>query len=244
MKTIIGLLGVILFMVMAGCAARDDIVILANRTTTLERTLFQVRDAQEENKNALTRRLEQTERKIESQTQPILQNQANATAQQEALKVQIQILQGRIEALENNQKKDQLHLKEQSHLSDSVTKEMKDLQARLLRLEKPPTPPPPAADSGAKPEKSKEGAPDSKETPTEAKETDKAKETVKLSPEEIFEAAQSLLQKQAYAGAKKKYEEYFKAAPKGKYLEEARCFWKKLSRIIRNPSRPRKPGSN
>lgn len=82
MKTIIGLLGVILFMVMAGCAARDDIVILANRTTTLERTLFQVRDAQEENKNALTRRLEQTERKIESQTQPILQNQANATAQQ------------------------------------------------------------------------------------------------------------------------------------------------------------------
>jgi hypothetical protein len=32
-------------MVIAGCAARDDIVILANRASTLERTLSQVRDA-------------------------------------------------------------------------------------------------------------------------------------------------------------------------------------------------------
>ena len=146
-------------MVMAGCAARDDIVILANRTSTLERNLFQVRDAQEENKNALTKKMDQNEKKIESQIQPILQNQANTTAQQEALKVQIQILQGRIEALEHNQKKEQLHL------SDSVTKEMKDLQARLQRLEKPPAPPPPPADSGTKPEKSKEVTQESKEEP-------------------------------------------------------------------------------
>ena len=216
MKKIVGLFGVILFMVMAGCAARDDIVILANRTSTLERTLFQVRDAQEENKSALTKKMDQNEKKIESQIQPILQNQANTAAQQDALKVQIQILQGRIEALEYNQKKEQLHI------SDSVTKEIKDLQARVQRLEKPPTPPPPPVDSGTKPEKSKEVTQESKEEQKEAKETDKVKEPVKVSSEEIFEAAQGLLQKQAYGGAKKKYEEYLKMAPKGKYLEEAR----------------------
>jgi tol-pal system protein YbgF len=209
-KKIIGLFGIILFMVMAGCAARDDIVILANRTSTLERSLLQVRDTQEENKNALTKRMDQNEKKLESQIQPILQNQANSTVQQDALKVQIQILQGRIEALEYNQKKEQVHL------SDSVNKELKDLQARLQRLEKPPPPPPSPADSGTKPEKSKEVTQEAKEEPKEAKETGK------VSSEEIFETAQGLLQKQAYGGAKKKFEEYFKVAPKGKYLEEAR----------------------
>lgn len=222
MKKIFGLFGVIVFVVMAGCAARDDIVILANRTSTLERTLSQVRDAQEENKSALTKKMDQNERKIDSQIQPILQNQANTTAQQEALKVQIQILQGRIEALEYNQKKEQSSIKEQSHVSDSVTKDIKDLQARLQRLEKPPTPPPPGADSGAKPEKSKEVTQEPKEEAKEAKETDKTKEPGKASSEEIFEAAQGLLQKQAYSGAKKKYEEYLKIAPKGKSIEEAR----------------------
>jgi tol-pal system protein YbgF len=203
-------------MVMAGCAAREDIVILANRTSTLERSLLQVRDTQEENKNLLNKRLEQNEKRLEAQIQPILQNQANTTVQQEALKVQIQILQGRIEALEYNQKKEQSNLKEQGQLSDSVTKELKDLQARLQRLEKPPAQPPPPADSGSKPEKSKEVTQEAKEEPKEAKETGK------VSSEEIFEAAQGLLQKQAYGGAKKKFEEYFKVAPKGKYLEEAR----------------------
>lgn len=201
---------------MAGCAARDDIVILANRTSTLERTLFQVRDAQEENKSALTKKMDQNEKKIDSQIQPILQNQANTATQQDALKVQIQILQGRIEALEYNQKKEQLHI------SDSVTKEIKDLQARVQRLEKPPTPPPPPVDSGTKPEKSKEVTQESKEEQKEAKETDKGKEPAKVSSEEIFETAKGLLQKQGYGGAKKKYEEYLKMAPKGKYLEEAR----------------------
>jgi tol-pal system protein YbgF len=196
-------------MVLAGCAARDDIIILANRTTALERNLIQVRDAQEENKNALSKKIDQTEKKVESQIQPILQNQANTSSQQEALKVQIQILQGRIEALEHNQKKDQ------SQLSESVTKEIKDLQARLQRLEKPPAPPTPPTETAAKPEKPKEVIQEPKEEQKETKETTKAK------PEDIFEAAQGLLKKQAYEGAKKKYEEYLKIATKGKYLEEA-----------------------
>jgi tol-pal system protein YbgF len=210
LKIIILSFGIVLFMVLAGCAAREDIIILANRTSTLERNITQARDAQEENKNALSKKIDQTEKKIDSQIQPILQNQANTSSQQEALKVQIQTLQGRIEALEHNQKKDQLQL------SESAAKEIKDLQARLQRLEKPPAlPPPPPAESATKPEKPKEGAQETKEEQKEGK------ETVKVKPEEIFEAAQGLLKKQAYESAKKKYEEYLKIAPKGKYLEEA-----------------------
>jgi tol-pal system protein YbgF len=215
-KIINRVLAVALFLVLAGCAARDDIVILANRTSTLERILYQVRDTQEENKNALSKEMAQTEKKIESQLQPILQNQANTLAQQEALKVQIQFLQGRIEALENNQKKDQ------SRLNETLTKEMQDLQTRLQRLEKPPTPPSPPTDSGPTVEKTKEVAQEGKEGPKENKETGKIKESAKASPEETFLVAQGLLQKQAYEGAKKKFEEYLKVAPKGKYLIEAR----------------------
>jgi tol-pal system protein YbgF len=204
------LFGVALFMVLAGCAAREDIIILANRTSSLERTLYQVKDAQEENKNALSKRIDQTEKKTESQIQPVFQNQANTSSQVDALKVQIQMLQGRIESLEHLQKK------EQGQLNESVTKEMKDLQARLQRLEKPPAPPPPPAEPAVKPEKPKELTPEPKEEQKEAKETGKA------APDEIFEAAQSLLKKQGYDGAKKKYEEYLKIAPKGKYVEDAR----------------------
>jgi len=212
--------GVVLFLILAGCAARDDVIILANRTSSLERTLFQVRDTQEENKNALSKEIAQSEKKIESQLQPILQNQANTLSQQEALRVQIQFLQGRIEALEYNQKKDQ------SHLNESLSKDMKELQARLQRLEKPPAPPTPTptppADSGATLEKPKEVTQESKEGLKETKETTKIKETGKTNPEETFNAAQGLLQKQAYEGAKKKFEEYLKVAPKGKFLTEAR----------------------
>jgi len=217
MKIINRVLGVVLFLVLAGCAARDDIIILANRTSSLERTLSQVRDTQEENKNALSKEIAQNEKKIESQLQPILQNQANSLSQQESLRVQIQLLQGRIETLENSQKKDQVRLNE------SITKDLKDLQARLQRLEKPPAPPSPPVDTGtATPEKAKDVAQESKEGPKEAKEAGKAKEPGKTSPDETFEAAQGLLQKQAYDGAKKKFDEYLKAAPKGKYVEEAR----------------------
>jgi tol-pal system protein YbgF len=207
---LIRLPGLALFLVLAGCAARDDIVILANRASTLEQNLYQVRDAQEENKSALSKKIDQTDKKAEAQLQPILQNQANTSSQQEALKVQIQILQGRIEALEYNQKK------EQSHLSESIAKEMKDLQTRLLRLEKPPAPPPPPAESVTKSEKPKEVTPEPKEEQKEAK------EAAKVTSEDIFETGQTLLKKQAYEGAKKKFEEYLKMAPKGKFLEEAR----------------------
>jgi hypothetical protein len=73
----------LLSLVLTGCAARDDIIILANRTSTLERNLFQLRDSNEETKtafqetkSALSRRLEQSEKKIDSQLQPVLQNPA------------------------------------------------------------------------------------------------------------------------------------------------------------------------
>ncbi len=124
-------------MVLSGCATREDAIILANRTSSLERSLAQVRDSQEENKAVLSKKIDQTERKLDSQFQPILQNQADATVQGESIRSQIETLQGRIEALEHNQKK------EQTYLSDSLAKEMKDLQARLQRLEKPSPPPPP-----------------------------------------------------------------------------------------------------
>ncbi len=126
-----------LFLVLSGCATREDVIILANRTSSLERTLVQVRDSQEENKAALSKKIDQTEKKLDSQFQPILQNQADATVQGESLRTQIETLQGRIEALEHNQKKEQMYL------SDSLAKEMKDLQARLQRLEKPPVASPP-----------------------------------------------------------------------------------------------------
>jgi tol-pal system protein YbgF len=211
-----GMVGIFIFL--TGCAARDDIIILANRTASLERSVYQIRDSQEENKIALTKKVDQTEKKVDSQLQPLLQNQANTSAQLEALKVQIQGLQGRIETLEHNQKK------EQGNLNESVAKELKDLQARLQRLEKPPPPPnvPAAAETGIKPEKPKEAFQEPKEEPKEPKVPSKEKEPAKASPEDIFEAAQNLLQKQAYEGAKKKFEEYLKAAPKGKNIPEAR----------------------
>ena len=100
--------------------------------------LVQVRDSQEENKAAFSKKIDQTEKRLDSQLQPILQNQADATVQGESLRTQIETLQGRIEVLEHNQKKEQIYL------SDSLAKEMKDLQARLQRLEKPAPPPLPS----------------------------------------------------------------------------------------------------
>ena len=210
-----------LLMVLSGCATREDIIILANRTSSLERTLAQVRDSQEESKAALSKRMDQTEKRLDSQFQPILQNQADSTVQVESLKTQIQTLQGRIEAQEYSQKKEQMHL------SDSLAKEVKDLQVRLQRLEKPAPPPaslPPTTptDSGAKPEKAKEITRETKEDQKEVKEPVKEKEKTKSTPEDIYEEANGLLTKQSYEGAKKKYEEYIKIAPKGKYLEDAR----------------------
>ncbi len=207
-------------MVMAGCAARDDIVILANRTSSLERNLYQLRETNEESTKNLSKHIEQTEKKLGSQLQPILQNQADSTVQFEALKNQIQTLQGRIEVLEHSQKNEQITI------SETLSKELKDLQARLQRLEKlpapPPPPPPPSAtpDQGSKPEKAKEISREGKEDQKEVKEP--IKEKAKASPDQTYEEAEALLKKQGYAGAKKKYEDYLKMAPKGKYQEEAR----------------------
>jgi len=210
----------LLFMMLAGCATREDIIILANRTSSLERNLYQFRDSNEETTTKLSRRIEQTEKKMDSLLQPVLQNQADSTIQFESLKAQIQFLQGRIEALEHSQKK------EQAQLSESLSKDLKDLQARLQRLEKPPPPSPPTSttptEPGSKPEKAKEITREAKEDQKEVKEPVKEKEKVKTTPEEIYEEANALLKKQAYEGAKIKYEEYLKKAPKGNNIEEAR----------------------
>jgi tol-pal system protein YbgF len=205
----------LLFIILAGCATREDVIILDKRTSSLERNLSQIRDANEETKTKLSRRIEQSEKKMDSQLNPVLQNQADSGVQQEALKEQIQILQGRIESLEHNQKK------EQTQLGDTLSKDLKDLQARVQRLEKP-SPSPPSSDTVPKPEKGKEITKESKEESKEPKEPAKEKEKAKSSPEEIYKEADALLKKQAYEGAQKKYEEYLKAAPKGKYFEEAR----------------------
>lgn len=216
MKIVYRLIGFgFLFIMLVGCATREDILILANRTSSLERNIYQIRDSNEEKTTKLSRRIEQTEKRMDSQLNPVLQNQADTGVQQEALKAQIQILQGRIETLEHNQKK------EQTQLGDSLSKDIKDLQVRLQRLEKT-SPPPLPSEPGLKPEKAKEITRESKEESKETKEPAKEKEKAKLSPEEIYKEADALLKKQAYEGAQKKYEEYLKTAPKGKYFEEAR----------------------
>lgn len=200
-----------LFVFFAGCATRDDAVILDRRTTALERNHYQLRDSTEDLKAGLSRRIDQVEKKMEAVVEPVQQNQANTTAQMETLKTRIQELQGRLETMEHSQKKEQVRL------SESLAKDLKDIQARLQRLEQAPAPP---AEAAIKAEKTKEPVKEAKEEPREEKEP--AKEKAKTTPEDLYEEAKALSKKGAFDGAKKRYEEYLKAAPKGKYVEEAR----------------------
>jgi len=194
-----------------GCAAREDIIILANRTQALERNLNQLRDKTEDNQAALTQKMDQMEKRIGSQLQPVLRNQAEAASQVEALKVQLQSLQGRIEVLEHNQEKGR------TQLTEAWNKEIKDLQARLQKMEKAAeaVPPPPPLEGAPKAEKFKEPAKEAKEEPRETKEATKA------TAGDPVEEGLTLLKKQSYEGAKKKFEEYLKNHPKGKRAEEA-----------------------
>jgi tol-pal system protein YbgF len=198
----------------AGCATRDDAVILDRRTTALERNHYQLRDSTEDLKAGLSRRIDQVEKKMEAVVEPVQQNQANTTAQMETLKTRIQELQGRLETMDHSQKK------EQARLSESLAKDLKDIQTRLQRLEQPPAPPAPSAEAAVKAEKTKEPVKEAKEEAREEKEP--AKERAKTAPEDLYEEARAFSKKGAFDGAKKKYEEYLKAAPKGKYVEEAR----------------------
>jgi TolA-binding protein len=162
---------------------------------------------------------------------------ADMTAQVESLKVKIQSLQGRIEAFEYNQKKDQ------NRLSESLVKELKDLQARLQRLEhpQPPAPPPPAVPSasappspsppsaatepGPKPEKAKE-------IPRDSKEDQKVGATEKnaRAPEELLERP---FKKKAFEEPKNK--EYLKAALRGNML--SRPLWTGRSSVTQRTRR-------
>jgi tol-pal system protein YbgF len=207
---------------LAGCATRQDAIILDNRASSLERQFSTQKDANDEMRTSLSRRIEQVEKKIDTNLQPMHQVQANTTAQIEILKTQIQDLQGRIEAFEYRQKK------EQNRLSETLINDLKQLQSRLQRLETlppsqpSPSPNPPASEAGTKPEKAQETSPNSKEDQKEVKEPAKEKGKSKASPEAIYEEAGVLLKKGAFEEAKKKYEEYLKGAPKGKYVEDAR----------------------
>ncbi|MFH0789405.1 MAG: tetratricopeptide repeat protein [Pseudomonadota bacterium] len=221
MKRISWFIFLFLAIFLGGCAGREDVIILDNRTSSLEYQLAILKDATEGLKTTLSRRIEQSEKKMDAAIQPVHQNQANTLAQFEDLKTQIQALQGRIEAFEYNQKK------EQNRLSESLVKDLKELQARLQRLEQPPPPPKPPIppqpiEPGIKPEKAKENPKEPKEDEKEPNEPVKEKVRHKTSPEELFEEAGVLFKKKAFEGAKKKYEEYLKVDPKGKYVEEAR----------------------
>ncbi|MBA4393848.1 MAG: hypothetical protein C0407_09880, partial [Desulfobacca sp.] len=123
-----------LAVILGGCASREDVLILDNRTSSLEQQLWIIKDSTEGTKTTLSRRIEQAEKKMDSTLQPVHQNQANTMAQIEDLKTQIQALQGRIEAFEYSQKK------EQNRLSESLVKDLKELQNRVQRLEQPPPP--------------------------------------------------------------------------------------------------------
>jgi tol-pal system protein YbgF len=213
--------------ILGGCAAREDAIILDNRTSSLESQVYRLRESNEEMKSYMTRGMSQAEKKMDVALQPVHQAQANTTAQIEALKTQIQDLQGRIEAFEYRQKN------EQNRLSETLVHDLKELQVRLQRLEKPPPPPPPppspagppaspSPEPGIKPDKGKETIPVSKDDPKEAKEPAKEKPKPKATPEAVYEEAGALFKKQSFEEAQKKYEEYLKIAPKGKYVEEAR----------------------
>jgi len=197
------------------------VLILDNRTSSQEHQLAVLRESTENMRTTLSRRIEQAEKKMDAAIQPVHQNQANTLTQFEDLKIQIQDLQGRLEALEYSQKR------EQNRLSEALVKDLKEMQTRLQRLEQPPPPPkppipPPPIESGINPEKAKDISREPKEDEKEPKETAKEKGKAKTSPEEVYEEAGALFKKQAFEGAQKKYEEYLKIDPKGKYVEEAR----------------------
>lgn len=223
MKRFSWFMGLSLFLFLIGCAGRDDVMILDSRTASLERQLNVLRESNEGTNTTLSRRIEQVEKKMDSLLKPVHQNQADITAQVEALKVHIQDLQGRIDAFEYKQSK------EQNRLSESFVKELKELQSRLQRLEKPPPPPPPPpsasmapAEPAAKAEKAPEITQDFKSDQKEVKEPAREKEKPKATADDIYEEAGALYKKKAFEGAQKKYEDYLKAAPKGKYVEPAR----------------------
>lgn len=223
MKKLTRFIFFLLAVFLGGCATREDVLILDNRTASLEQQLWILRDSMEGMKKTLPRRIEQAEKKIDSTLQPVHQNQANTLAQIEELKTQIQALQGRLEAFEYSQKK------EQNRLSESLVKDLKELQNRVQRLEQPPLPPkPPLQKSSSSPEpdiktdKDKVIPREPKEDEKESKEPVKEKGKSKTTPEELYGEADALLKKKAFEEAQKKYEDYLKIDPKGKYVEEAR----------------------
>jgi tol-pal system protein YbgF len=220
------LIALVLFL--SGCATREDAIILDNRTASLERKISYMSNSNEDQMSNLSQRVEKMEKKLEATVQPMQQIQANSTTQIEALKTQIQDLRGRVEAMEYRVNK------EQNRFSETMTHDLKDLQARLQRVEKltlpstPPTPAggtqgtPPPGEGVSKPEKAKEPGTAPKEEQKEVKETPKEKGKPKATPESSFAEAGALLKKQDYDGAQEKYEEYLKSSPKGKNVEEAR----------------------
>jgi len=202
-----------------GCATRDDVLILDRRTSSLEQQVWSVRDSLDGLKTTLSKRMDQAEKKMDSTLKPVHQSQANTLAQMDELKSQIQSLQGRIEAYEYNQKKDQ------QRLSESLVKDLKDLQTKIQRIEQSPTPSKPtpkqvsSAEGEDKAEKRKE-APQEEEK--EGKEPAKEKGNTKAKSEGLYGEAEALFKKKAFEEAQKKYEDYLKIDPKGKYAEEAR----------------------
>lgn len=206
-----------LILILFGCASRDDVIILDNRISSLQHQILLQKDSVDGMQNSVSRRIEQTEKKVELSMQPVHQNQANTITQIETLKTQIEGLQGRLETLEYNQKK------ELTKQGDVWSKDLKELLIRLQKLEQQPSgAPSPQVDQGNKPEKTKEMPLNSKEELKGSKETVKEKEKGKVVAEEVYEEALAMLKKQAFEGAQKKFEEYLKMDTKGKYVEDAR----------------------
>jgi tol-pal system protein YbgF len=206
-----------------GCATREDAVTLDNRAYSLEDQISNLGESNAEFKASLSKQITEAEKKMDSALQPIHQAQAQNTAQIEALKTQIQNLQGRIENLQYTQKK------EQNQFRVTLLNELKEIRARLNRLKQPPSSSPPTPASSpqpgwaeAKPEKAKETTPNPQMDHKEIKEPAEEKEKPKATPEEIFSEAEVMLKKKVFTEARQKYEEYLKMAPKGKNVEEAR----------------------
>lgn len=213
MKTVrYALVGLWMLVLMGGCASREDTIVLENRLYTQQRQTQQFKEELGLLKNQLNTRADQIEKKMESGRQPLLENQASSLNEIETLKSRLQVVQGRLEALEYSQKKET----NARTTLDSLTKDLKEVQQRLQRLEQSASSGVVAAAEAAKAEQSKETVKEPKVERKEEKE--KARPA---SPEDLFEEAGEAYKQKHFEEARKKFDEYLKQSPKGKNREEA-----------------------
>ncbi len=151
---------------------------------------------------------------MESAQQPLLENQANSLNEMETSKARLQAVQGR---LESHGAFAQKKRPPPGPPWISLTKDLKEVQLRLQRLEQPAFRLLPAA-KRKRTEKSKEVRAQGTERGAKGGEGQKAKAGF---PGGTVREAREAYKKKNFEEAKKKFDEYLKQSPKGKNREEA-----------------------